>query len=134
MIRAFVFMDRAFKFELEYSNFSNFYQTDSLVEYYPEYGIVSVDERATQEYALWASIHECIYQGKHKDLCPPVENPEDRRGMIDIMLLNAMPQWYREEYRKKRIEMYATLAYNNLNPTQKNSFLRAIELLENYKQ
>lgn len=130
MKRRLTFKDTIIEYSVEYCDFGRLFSTDTLVEYYPEYGVVSVDERADEEYIFWAALHECICCGPNRELAPKVENPEELSGAVDMMLIKMMPRQYKNVYRKKRIEMYRTLVMNNLNPARNKCFRRAIELLE----
>ena len=103
--------------------------TDSLVQYNHDANIVTVDTRASDQYAMWAGTHEAICCGPYKHLAPKA--PElDRCGKIDVMLIELMPEDYRSEYQLKRLEMFETLIEKNLTPHFTPSFKRSIEILE----
>ena len=106
--------------------------TDSLVQYNPRRQTVTVDSRADETYKFFASIHEAICVGNFKHLAPKVEDPLDRCGMIDLMLLEEIPVEYREKYVKKRIEMFETLISKHLNPKLEESFKHSLKILKSW--
>ncbi|MBR3116162.1 hypothetical protein IKF30_02955 [Candidatus Saccharibacteria bacterium] len=103
--------------------------TDSLVKYDEESNTVTVDSRASESYAKYATIHECICCGRRKDLFP-VEESLKRCGEIDKMLLSIMPESERETYIKKRIEMFEALLDRNLNPDLNDTFRCSLQTLK----
>lgn len=103
--------------------------TDALVNYDHKSESVTVDVRASDEYALWATTHEMICCGPYKYLAPKTDRECCRCGAIDLMLLDVMPEESRREYRAKRLEMFKTLIKENLNEPMNESFKHAIEAL-----
>lgn len=104
--------------------------SDSLVMYDPASNTVTVDIAASDEYAKYAAIHECICCGPYKDLAPETDNPKKQCGLIDVMLLKEMPEESRSKYRAKRIEMFKDLLEKHLNPSLEEQFKQSIEILE----
>ena len=104
--------------------------TDGLVKYDPDTNTVAVDERASDSYAKYAAIHECICCGPYEDLAPATDSPNRRCGLIDKMLIQTMPESERKAYKEKRIEMFKTLIERKLNPPMEPAFLESIETLE----
>ena len=104
--------------------------SDSLVMYDPASNTVTVDISASDEYAKYAAIHECICCGPYKDLAPKTDNPKKQCGLIDVMLLKEMPAENRSKYRAKRIEMFKDLLEKHLNPSLEEQFKQSIEILE----
>lgn len=103
--------------------------TDSLVKYDDNSNTVIVDSRASESYAEYATIHECICCGRRKDLFPMEDNPK-RCGEIDKMLISIMPESEREAYIKKRIEMFEALLDRNLNPDFNDTFRCSLQTLK----
>ena len=103
---------------------------DSLVWCDKDTNTITVDESASDSYATYAAIHECICCGSYKGLFPDPEDPERRCGLIDKMLIQAMPESERKTYIAKRIEMFRTLIEHGLNPQYDTQFLKSIETLE----
>ncbi len=102
--------------------------TDSLVQFDPESELVTVDERATKKYAKYAAIHECICCGKKAHLVPSLgEGDFDRCARVDRLIMEHMPESYRKEYSRKRVEMFETLLKKGLNPTLNNSFEHSLD-------
>lgn len=120
--------------ELEKAEYIKFFPegeklTDSLVQFSSNPDIVTVDVRASDQYALWAATHEAICCGSYKHLAP--EAPQlSRCGMIDLMLIDCMPREYTEEYRSKRLEMFKTLISKGLSSELHPMFRESIRLLE----
>lgn len=102
--------------------------TDALVQYDEESNTVTVDSRASDSYAKYAMIHECICCGRYKHLFPMIG--VIRCGEIDKMLISSMPESDREPYIQKRIEMFETLLDRNLNPRFNKSFKCSLQLLK----
>ncbi len=105
--------------------------TDSLVQFEPEDGIVTVDERASENYAKYAALHECVCCGKYAYLVPH-EDPLGRCARIDELVMALMPATYRREYSEKRLEMFKTLLEKNLNPSLNESFKRSLRFHQKY--
>jgi hypothetical protein len=114
------------------TDFASQYGTDSLVYFAPdgETDQVFVDIRASDSYAKYAAIHECICQGRCKHLAPKVNDPDMRCSEIDKMIIAAMPESERKAYIKKRIEMFKTLINKNLNPQLTPMFKKSLEALQ----
>ncbi len=106
---------------------------NSLVKYNPKAKTVTVDSRADETYALFAAIHESICCGAYKHLAPKVDNPLDRCGMIDVMLLEEIPRNYRKTYIEKRIEMYETLLSKNLRSDLEEVFKHSLAILRSWQ-
>lgn len=104
--------------------------SDSLVKYNPRTNTVTVDDVASDSYAHYAGIHECICCGPYRDLVSDTDDPNKRCGLIDKMLIQAMPESEREAYRAKRIEMFKTLIEKKLNPPMEPVFLESLKTLE----
>ena len=51
------------------------------------------------------------------------------RNIIDLMLLEMMPENFRQEYRAKRLEMFQVILDLHLNDASRESFEQSIELL-----
>lgn len=107
--------------------------TTALVMYDPKTNTITVDERASETYAWHAAIHESICCGPYSFLAPATDNPEERCGLIDLMLVDNMPESEREAYVANRIEMFDTLISMGLNPQLNHQFQKAIELLKRWK-
>ena len=118
-------------FELNRADFAGQYGVDSLVWFSTgEVDSVIVDERASDSYVKYASIHECICQGKCKHLAPKVANPNMRCGEIDKMIVAAMPKSEQKEYIEKRIEMFEALLDKHLNPPLEPLFRESLKMLK----
>jgi len=118
-------------FELSRADFATQYGTDSLVWFSTgNTDKVTVDEQASDSYAKYASIHECICQGRCKHLAPEVADPDRRCGEIDKMTIAAMPESERKLYIKKRIEMFETLIERKLRPPMEPAFRESLRVLE----
>ena len=104
--------------------------SENLVMYDEKTNTVTVDEKASDSYAKYAAIHECICCGRYKELAPDVDDPNKRCGAIDLMLIQNMPESDRETYKTKRIEMFKTLIEGNLNPPMEPLFRESITMLE----
>lgn len=107
-------------------------RTTSLVQFDPKKHVVTVDERANENYQKFAAIHECICCGKYKNLAPQTDDPHKRCGEIDKMLMAAMPAQLAENYRLKRIEMFQTLLDHKLYGSEdlKLTFENSLNLLK----
>ena len=108
--------------------------TDSLVQYDEGSNTVTVDSRASDSYAKYAAIHECICVGRCKSLFPIGTDERKRCGEIDKMLISLMPEAEREAYIQKRIEMFETLLDRNLRPDLNETFKMSIQLLKGVKK
>ena len=118
-------------FELSRANFAKKYGTDSLVWFSTgETDRITVDEQASDFYAKYASIHECICQGKCKHLAPEAADGDKRCGEIDKMIIVAMPESERDEYLKKRIEMFEALLDQHLNRPFEPMFRESLKILK----
>ncbi len=104
--------------------------TDSLVQYDPGSNTVTVDSRASEFYAKYAAIHECICCGKYKHLAPPQLNPNGRCAAIDRMLLTDMAPQERKYYLQKRLQMFETLLRMNLNEDLNDMFEASLKELK----
>lgn len=104
--------------------------TDGLVKYDSSTNTVAVDECASDSYAKYAAIHECICCGPYKDLAPATDDSNKRCGLIDKMLIQAMPESERKAYKEKRIEMFKTLIERKLRPSMDPAFLESLKTLE----
>lgn len=104
--------------------------SDGLVKYNPHTNTVTVDKHVNGSYAKYAAIHECICCGPYRHLAPVTDDPNKRCGLIDKMLIQAMPESEREAYKAKRIEMFDTLIQRNLNPPMKPVFLESLKTLK----
>lgn len=104
--------------------------SDGLVKYDPSTNTIAVDECASDSYAKYAAIHECICCGPYKELAPSTDDSNKRCGLIDEMLILAMPESERKAYREKRIEMFRTLIGRKLNPPMEPMFLESLSILE----
>ena len=65
--------------------------TDSLVQFNHNSGIVTVDERTSENYAKYSAIHECICCGKFADLVP--RNGDDdisRCSRVEQLVMDSM--------------------------------------------
>lgn len=107
--------------------------TDGLVKYDSNTNTVAVDSNASDSYAKYAAIHECICCGKYRKLAPKTKDVQKRCGLIDKMLIESMPSDEREDYIDKRIEMFETLLKLHLNPPLEGSFREAITILKMMK-
>lgn len=117
-------------FELGRADFVKQYGVDSLVWFSTgDIDKVIVDERASDSYAKYASIHECICHGRCKHLAPKVTNPNMRCGEIDKMIVSAMPEPERRQYIEKRIEMFEALLGKHLNPPLEPLFRESVKIL-----
>ena len=117
-------------FELSRTDFATQFGTDSLVWFSSgEADKVIVDKQASDSYAKYAAIHECICQGRCKHLAPKVANPNLRCGEIDKMILVAMPESERRQYLEKRIEMFETLLDKHLNQPMEPLFRESLKTL-----
>lgn len=123
-------------FELGRNDFASKYDTDSLVWFNGngETDQVIVDEQASNSYAKYAAIHECICQGRCKHLAPKVADPNMRCGEIDKMIIATMPEAEKKEYIKKRIEMFETLINKHLNPTLEPLFRESLKTLKTLRR
>lgn len=118
-------------FELGRADFAKQYGADSLVWFSTgDTHKVIVDERASDSYAKYASIHECICQGRCKHLAPKVTNPNMRCGEIDKMIVSTMPEPERQPYIEKRIEMFETLLDKHLNRPLEPLFCESLKILK----
>lgn len=121
-------------FELSRADFASQYGVDSLVWFSTGETIdkVIVDKKASDSYAKYASIHECICQGRCKHLAPKVADPKKTCGEIDKMIISSMPEAERRVYIEKRIEMFETLLDQHLssNPRLEPSFRESLKLLK----
>ena len=90
--------------------------TTVLVQYDPQTETITVDERASQKYVKYATVHECFCCGPYCKLAPKTKDPNDRCKEIDWQIIAAMPVKDQKEYVQKRIEMFETLLNRNLNP------------------
>ncbi len=126
------FNGKRLRFNLNKVDYSKYFGevTDSLVQFDGETNTVTVDERASDSYARYAAIHECICCGRYRDLFSINVDPNRRCGEIDKMLLAKMPKPEREFYLGKRIEMFETLLNKNLNPGMAESFKTSLEMLK----
>ena len=107
--------------------------TDSLVQFNHNSGIVTVDERTSENYAKYSAIHECICCGKFADLVP--RNGDDdisRCSRVEQLVMDSMPESYRIEYSTKRREMFSTLLEKGLNPSLNESFKCSLKFHENF--
>ena len=104
--------------------------SDGLVKYDSRTNTVTVDEHASDSYAKYAAIHECICCGPYKDLAPATEDSDKRCGLIDEMLIQTMPESEQKVYKEKRIEMFKTLIEKKLNPPMESAFLESLKTLE----
>lgn len=104
--------------------------SDGLVKYDPGTNTVAVDECASDSYAKYAAIHECICCGPYKDLAPTTDDPDKRCGLIDKMLIQAMPESEQKAYKAKRVEMFKTLIERRLNPQMEPAFQESLKTLE----
>ncbi len=104
--------------------------TDALVQYEEKSNTVTVDERASDSYAKYATIHECICCGKYQHLFPVKGDAKERCSEIDKMLISLMPESEREPYIKKRIEMFETLIDRNLRPDLNETFKISLQTLK----
>ena len=104
--------------------------TDALVRYNLNTNTVTVDECASDSYAKYAAIHECICCGPYCTLAPDTDDPSKRCGLIDKMLIQDMPESERETYVAKRIEMFKTLIEKRLNPPLEHAFKESLETLK----
>ena len=104
--------------------------SNGLVKYDPNTNTVAVDECVNGLYAEYAAIHECICCGPYENLAPATSDPNKRCGLIDKMLIQAMPESEREAYRVKRIEMFKTLIERKLSPSLEPMFKESLRTLE----
>lgn len=104
--------------------------TDALVKYDPKTNTVAVDEHASDDYAKYAAIHECICCGPYGHLAPEVDNPNKRCGAIDKMIVAAIPKQKRAAYIAKRIEMFETLIEKHLNQSMEPAFHESLKMLK----
>lgn len=95
---------------------------DCLVQYDPESGIVTVDNRASDEYARWAGLHEVICCGKYSHLVPMDSNSLGRCARIEKLVMDIMPATYRVEYSRKRLEMFGAIIERGFSPEFRESF------------
>ena len=138
MKKTLYFNGKKLTLNLEREDFSNRLPagvTDAMVLFWKgedgELETVATDQRATDTYTKYAAIHECICLGKYHDLAPKVEDPEAQCGMIDKMILEAMPEPDRLPYLEKRIEMFSMLvSMPNIPESRKGGFRRSLSLLE----
>ena len=133
MNKTFMFQCNPISFNLKKFNYRTIFGkkiTDTLVQYDPTNNTITVDERADPRYIKYAAIHECICCGRYQHLAPEMENPYDRCGGIDWMIVTSMPQKDREWYLEKRIEMFRTLIDRKLNPEMTESFRHSKVMLE----
>ena len=114
------------------TDFASQFGTDSLVYFASdgETDKVFVDERASDSYAKYAAIHECICQGRCKHLAPLVDDPDMRCSEIDKMIIATMPESERKAYIEKRIEMFKALIDKNLNPQLTPMFEKSLKALQ----
>ncbi len=118
-------------FELSRADFAKQYGVDSLVWFSTgEIDKVIVDEQASDSYAKYASIHECICQGRCKHLAPKVADSNKRCGEIDKMIIASMPEAERRAYIEKRIEMFETLLDQHLNRSLEPLFCESLKILK----
>lgn len=113
-------------------DFAGQYGTDSLVYFSNEGGTdqVFVDKQASESYAKYAAIHECICRGKCGCLAPAVDDLNARCGEIDKMIIDTMPKAEKKVYIEKRIEMFNTLINKNLDPASTPMFEKSLEILK----
>lgn len=118
------------------TDFASQFGTDSLVYFSSEGGTdqVFVDEQASESYAKYAALHECICMGKCGHLAPAVDDPELRCSAIDKMIVDAMPEAERQDYVNKRIEMFETLINKNLNPGMTSTFEKSLKELKKLRE
>ena len=112
------------------------YGSNALVMYEKgvDFDVITVDDSMINEdYCWYASIHECICCGAYQFMAPEVEDPLDRCGMIDVMILDWMLPEERRNYLEKRIEMFEALIEKNLNPALTEQFEHSLAILENYE-
>ena len=129
-----VFKGTSIDFELRRADFVKQYGVDSLVWFSSgETDMIIVDEQVSDSYAKYASIHECICQGKCKHLAPMVADPNVRCGEIDKIIVEAMPEFERKPYIEKRIEMFETLLDKHLNRLLEPMFRESLKILESLK-
>lgn len=105
---------------------------DCLVQYDPVLGIVTVDYRASDEYAKWAGIHEAICCGKFSDLVPAGDDPIGRCARIDELVMAIMPATYRLKYSRKRYEMFGFLIERGFSSELRESFERSLAFHRDY--
>ena len=118
-------------FELNRTDFAGQYGVDSLVWFSAgDVDEVVVDEKASDSYAKYASIHECICQGRCRHLAPKVTDPNMRCGEINKMIVATMPASERKKYIEKRIEMFETLLDMHLNPPLEPLFRESLKILK----
>lgn len=115
--------------QYDYSRYFGEGVTDALVQYDNNSDTVTVDSRASDSYAKYATIHECICCGRYKGLFPMEDSPR-RCGEIDRMLISLMPESEREAYIEKRIEMFETLLGRNLRPELNETFRCSLQTLK----
>lgn len=126
-----VFNGNLINFGLSRADFAKQYGSDSLVWFSTgETDEVIVDEQASDSYVKYASIHECICQGKCGYLAPKIDNPDKRCGEIDRMIAATMPESERGMYIKKRIEMFETLLDKHLNHSLEPMFRESLSILK----
>ncbi len=102
----------------------------TLVQFDPVKRLVTVDDSTDEQYAVWSGIHECICCTKEfSSLAPEVEDPLDRCGSIDLMLMSKMKERLRSTYRESRITMFDTLLKYHLSPPLKEQFEHSLKLL-----
>ena len=105
---------------------------DCLVQYDPESEIVTVDNRASDDYAKWAGLHEAICCGKYSDLVPAGDDPLGRCARIDELVMAIMPATYRSEFSRKRYEMFGFLIERGFSPEFRESFERSLAFHRDY--
>ena len=133
MNRTFMFQGNSITFNLrkvDYRNLLGKRISDTLVQYDPTNNTITVDKRADPRYVKYAAVHECICCGRYQHLAPDMDNPYDRCGAIDWMIVTTMPERDREWYIKKRLEMFKTLLDRRLNPEMNESFRHSMVMLE----
>ena len=106
--------------------------TDASVQYDGASDIITVDERASNDYTKFAAIHECICCGKFADLVPEGNDKFNRCAKIDKLIMDLIPEDYRTEYSRKRFEMFKTLIEKGLNPNLNESFKHSLEFHKNF--
>ena len=128
----FYFNGKAVECNTNRFNYSQYFGevTDSLVQYDENTNTVTVDERASDVYARYATIHECVCCGRHQDMFLWANDKNRRCIEVDKMLISLMPESDRESYIKKRIEMFKTLLERNLRPDMNESFKNSLKGLE----
>jgi hypothetical protein len=104
--------------------------SDGLVLFDQDTNTITLDICAGEHYAMYAALHECICCGHYGDLAPQTDDPNERCGLIDKMLVEIMPGPKRRAYIEKRIEMFETLIERGLNPPMEPMFKKSIEILK----